>query len=239
MRLFIVIVVENTTFWQGLDWYKYDYNASLVIHLYIALYTILSKKLVYLNILCASAAGHTTSRHASTRSTTSTTVTTTTTTTHSLTINIRIPAILPPISRNTIIVIIRIIRRRINTNLDPRKQPILNLLAQIHILRERIVSGTSLLDTPHVVVVGDDVLRVRVVGICGFDGGAEVFGPEELTDLGDAAGACLEGVVGEEGGVEVGEEVSVDGAAGVVTREDGVKVDEAVMVGALDATEVG
>lgn len=193
---------------------------------------------MYLNILCASAAGHTTSRHASTRSTTSTTVTTSTIT-HSLTISIRIPAILPPISRNAIIVIIRIIRRRINTNLDPRKQPILNLLAQIHILWERIVSGTSLLDTPHVVVVGNDVLRVRVVGICGFDGGAEVFGPEELTDLGDAAGACLEGVVGEERGVEVGEEVGVDGAAGVVAREDGVEVDEAVVVGALDATEVG
>lgn len=57
--------------------------------------------------------------------------------------------------------------------------------------------------------------------------------------MGDAAGACLEGVVGEEGGVEVGEEVCVDGAAGVVSRENGVEVDEAVVVGALDTTEVG
>lgn len=183
-----------------------------------------------LSILCASAAGHSTSRHTSTRSTT---------TTHSLTISIRIPAILPPISRNAIVIVVGIIRRRINTNLNPRKQPILNLLAQIHILWERIVSRTSLLNTPHVVVVGYDVLRVRVVGVCGLDGGAEVFGPEELADLGDTAGARLEGVVGEEGGVKVGEEVGVNGAAGVVAREDGVEVDEAVVVGALDAAEVG
>jgi len=57
--------------------------------------------------------------------------------------------------------------------------------------------------------------------------------------LGDAAGACLEGVVGEEGGVEVGEEVGVDGTVRVVTGEDGVEVDKAIVVGALDAAEVG
>lgn len=57
--------------------------------------------------------------------------------------------------------------------------------------------------------------------------------------MGDAAGACLEGVVGEEGGVEVGEEVGVDGTARVVTGEDGVEVDKAIVVGALDAAEVG
>lgn len=57
--------------------------------------------------------------------------------------------------------------------------------------------------------------------------------------MGDAAGACLEGVVGEEGGVEVGEEVGVDGTVRVVTGEDGVEVDKAIVVGALDAAEVG
>lgn len=57
--------------------------------------------------------------------------------------------------------------------------------------------------------------------------------------MGDAAGACLEGVVWEEGGVEVGEKVRVDGTAGVVAGEYGVEVDEAVGVGALDAAEVG
>lgn len=55
----------------------------------------------------------------------------------------------------------------------------------------------------------------------------------------DAAGACLQGVVGEEGGVEVGKEVCVDCAAGVVAGEDGVEVDNAFRVGALDAAEVG
>lgn len=53
--------------------------------------------------------------------------------------------------------------------------------------------------------------------------------------MGDAAGACLKSVVGEEGGVEMGEEVGVDGAAGVVAGEDSVEVDKAVVVGALDA----
>lgn len=186
-----------------------------------------------MSILCASAAGHSTRRHTSTRRTTRTI--TATTTAHSLAISIGVPAVLPQIGCNAIIVVIRIIRRRIDTDLNPRKQPILNLLAQIHILRERIVSCTSLLDTPHVFVVGDNVLRVRVVGVCGLDGGAEVFGPEELAVLGDAAGACLKSVVGEEGGVEMGEEVGVDGAAGVVAGEDSVEVDKAVVVGALDA----
>lgn len=52
-------------------------------------------------------------------------------------------------------------------------------------------------------------------------------------------GAPTEGVVGEDGCVEVCEDVDVGGARGVVPREDGEELSHTILVGGLDATKEG
>jgi hypothetical protein len=57
--------------------------------------------------------------------------------------------------------------------------------------------------------------------------------------VGDAAGADFESLVGEEGGVQVGEEVGVGCATFVVAWEDAFEGGYTVTVGLLDTAQVG
>lgn len=52
-------------------------------------------------------------------------------------------------------------------------------------------------------------------------------------------GSAAVGAVAEDGAVEVGEDVDVRGAAGVVAREDGGELRDAVVLGGLEAAEEG
>ena len=94
-------------------------------------------------------------------------------------------------------------------------------------------------DTPHIIVVGDNVLRVGVVWVCCLNRRSKILRPEELADLSNGTGTNLESLVGEDFGVQVGEEVSVDSTAGVVTRENSVELDNAISIGLLNTSQVG
>lgn len=139
------------------------------------------------------------------------------------------------VSGNGVVRVIRIIISSVNTNLNPSKQPIIQVITEVDILREGIISTISLLNTPHILGVGGDALRVGAVGVSILDGGAEDLVPEELADVGDAAGADFESFVWEEGCIQMGEEVGVGCSAFVVAWEDAFEGGYAVAVCLLDA----
>jgi len=74
-------------------------------------------------------------------------------------------------------------------------------------------------------------LRVGGVWRDGFDLRDEVLVEEELADVRDVAAGV--GAVGVLGAVEVGEDVDVSGAAGVVAWEEGLELSDALVVGRL------
>ena len=141
-------------------------------------------------------------------------------------------------SGNTVIGVIGVISGSVDSNLDPSEQSIVQTLTEVNILREGIVSAIGLQDTPHIVGVGGDSLRVGVVGVGVLHGTAEHLVPEELADVGDATGVGEDGLVGQEGCVQVGEQVGVRGATLVVAGEDAFEGCDAVAVGLLDPAQV-
>lgn len=60
-----------------------------------------------------------------------------------------------------------------------------------------------------------------------------------MADLSHGTGTNLKGIVWENLSVQMGEEVCVDGPAGVVTGENGVELDNAAGIGLLNASQIG
>ena len=142
------------------------------------------------------------------------------------------------VSGNAVVRVISVIGGGVDSNLDPSEQSIVQALAEVNVLREGIVSAICLQDTPHIFGVGGDSLGVGVIGRGVLDGGAEHLVPEQLSDVCDATGVGLEGLVGEEGCVQVSEKVGVRGTAVVVAWEDAFEGCDAVTVSLLDAAQV-
>lgn len=149
-------------------------------------------------------------------------------------------AVLIVVSSNAVVGVVGVVGSGVDTDLDPGEQTVLDAVTEVEELREWVVGAGGLLDTPHIVGIAGDFLGVGGVGVGVLYGGAQDLVPEELADVGDAASAHLKGaVVAVDGGVEVSQQVGVDGTAVVVTREDGLEGDNTVLIGLLDTTKVG
>lgn len=120
---------------------------------------------------------------------------------------------------------------------DPSKETIGDVVAEVNELREGVVVVVGFVGSPHVVVVGDDLLGVGVVWVGGLDGGAQRLVEEELTDVRD--GAAGVGAVALQSRVLVNDGVDVGRATFVVAGEDGVELGNTVVVGGLEATQEG
>lgn len=140
---------------------------------------------------------------------------------------------------NAVIRVVGEIGRCVDSNLDPCEQAIVEVISEVNVLREGVVGTVGLFDAPHVLGIGSHILGVGVVGIGILNGGAEHFVPEKLADVGDAAGANLESLVGEKGCIQVGKKVSVRRTAFVVAGEDAFKGGHTVTVSLLNTTQVG
>lgn len=127
----------------------------------------------------------------------------------------------------------------VDADLHPSEDTIADIVAEVQVLGEGVVALIGLDDGPHVFVVGGDVDGVGVVRIGGLDGAAQVLGVEELADVGHGLVEDGDGTVFQEARAGVREQVGVGGPAVVVTGNDGLEVDDAVVVGQLDAAEVG
>lgn len=112
------------------------------------------------------------------------------------------------ISSHIVILSINVIGSGIKTNLNPSKQTIADIVTEIDVLREGIISRACLNNIPHVFVIGGDGLGVGVVGVDFLDGSAESRVPEQLADVGDVV-CGRDGVVGEDCDVHVGQEMGV------------------------------
>lgn len=146
--------------------------------------------------------------------------------------------VLPTISSQDIGIVRVVLGSSVNSNLDPGEDTILQLVTKVGVVEDRVRGGTiSLLskDTVDLVVCLGDL--VGVVWVCGLNLLDQVLIIEELTNVrGVATGKS---VVGEQGGVQVSDDVVVGGAAVVVTREEGQEGNDSVFVSALDTTQEG
>lgn len=141
---------------------------------------------------------------------------------------------------NAVVGVVGVVGSSVDTDLDPGEQAVLDAVTEVQELREGVVGAGGLLDTPHIVGIAGNVLGVGGVGIGVLNGGAQDLVPEELANVGDAAGAHLKGaIVTVDGRVEVSQQVGVDGAAVVVTGEDGLEGDNTILIGLLDTAEEG
>lgn len=96
---------------------------------------------------------------------------------------------------------------------DPGQDTVGDVVAQEHVLDKGVDAvGGGFLGQDRVVGVDGQILGVCVVGVGSLDFGDEGLVEEELTNVLDAAGC--EGAVDVEGGVCVGDNVDVRGAAG-------------------------
>ena len=127
----------------------------------------------------------------------------------------------------------------VDSNLNPCKQAIVEVIAKVKVLREGVVGTVGLFDTPHVLRVGGDILRVGVVRVGVLYRGTEHLVPEQLANVRDATGANLEGLVGKKGGIQVREQVSMCRTPLVVAREDALEGGHTVTIRLLNATQVG
>lgn len=143
------------------------------------------------------------------------------------------------VTSNRVVLVVLVVSGGVDTDLDPCKESVGDVVAKVEELRERIVAGICLNDAPHVVVIGGDIDGVGVVRVGGLYSGAERLGVEELSNVGDGLVEDRDGAVGQEGGVGVGQQVSVGSTTAVVTGEDGLERDHTLVVGQLDTTEVG
>lgn len=155
-------------------------------------------------------------------------------------LGVLVSTILVIVTSNVIVRVVGVVRSSVDADLDPRKQSVVQPVAEIQVFREGVVGTGRLLDTPHVFGVGGDILRVGVVRVGVLHGRAKHLVPEQLSDMGDAAGTHDQGaVVLVDGSVQVGQEMGVGSASVVVAGENGVEGDNAVFVGVLDAAQVG
>lgn len=149
-------------------------------------------------------------------------------------------AILIVVSSNAVVGVVGVVGSGVDTDLDPGEQTVLDAVTEVQELREGIVGAGGLLDTPHVVGIASNILGVGGVGVGVLNSGTQDLVPEELADVGDAASAHLKGaVVAVDGGVKVGQEMGVDGAAVVVTGEDGLEGNNTILIGLLNTTKEG
>jgi hypothetical protein len=112
------------------------------------------------------------------------------------------------VSSDRIVLVINVVGSGIETDLNPSKQTIANVITKIDVLGEGIVGCACLDNVPHVIVVGGDGLGVGVVWVDFFDSSAKSCIPEELADMGDVV-CGGNGVVGEDRNVHVGQQMSV------------------------------
>lgn len=133
--------------------------------------------------------------------------------------------------------IIRIISgRRIHRNGNPAKQPIAQILTQIHILEHRIARRIFRLSLENPVV---DVRRngdvVRVVRVDCFDRVDEILIPEDLAYVGDRS--TRQSPITQHSGIEVRNHMMVRRAPAIMARKDRLKRDYAIRVALLDAAQ--
>lgn len=140
---------------------------------------------------------------------------------------------------NGIVIVLGVVSRAVDADLDPGEQAVLDGVAEVDPLREGVVGLVGLEDGPHVTVVGRQLDGVAGVGGRGRDLGAQVLGPEQLPDVAHGRVPDGDGAVGHDGRVVVRQQVRVHGAPAVVAREDGLEAGDAVGVGQLDAAEEG
>jgi hypothetical protein len=125
----------------------------------------------------------------------------------------------------------------VNGDLDPSEDTILNLVTEIGVVQDRVGGGGAiglLLKDTIDIVMGLGNL-IGVVGVGRLDLLNEVLVVEELSNVGCVAPG--KGVVGQQGGVDVSDDVVVAGAAVVVTREKGQEGNNTVLVSTLNSTQ--
>lgn len=127
------------------------------------------------------------------------------------------------VASNGVVVVVLVVDSGVDADLDPSKESIGDVVAQVEELGEGVVVGVGLDDAPHVFVVGGHVNGVCVVGGRRLDGGAELLRVEELADVGNGLVPDGDSSVGHDGGVGVGEQMSVSRTTIVVTGENGLE----------------
>lgn len=128
--------------------------------------------------------------------------------------------------------------RDIDTKSNPTKDTIFNGVTKKSVLEEGVRSGILSLNLNHVVIdVLGDSNGAGVVGEGSLDLGDQVLVEEELADVGDVAAS--KGVVGQNMGVGMSNDVNVSGTARVVTGENGLELGNTIGVGLLDSTKEG
>lgn len=129
-------------------------------------------------------------------------------------------------------------RRSINPNRNPPKQPLLQSLPKIRILKHRIRRRIRRLRSQHPILsIRRDRHIIRVIRIRRLHLAYDLLVPEQLADV--RVRADREGAVGVVGCVLVDDHVVVGGAARVVAGEDCFEARDAVGGGGLDAAEEG
>lgn len=162
-----------------------------------------------------------------------------TTTRSSQSVRLGVSTVGSEVASNGVVLVVLVVSSGVDADLDPGKEPVGDVVAQVQELGEGVVVGVGLDNGPHVLVVGGHVDGVGVIGRRRLDGGAQLLGVEELADVGDGLVPDGDGAVGHDRRVGVGEQVGVRRAAVVVAREDGLEGDDTLVVGQLHTTEVG
>lgn len=88
-------------------------------------------------------------------------------------VGLRVATIGSKIASNGVVAVILVINGRVDTDLDPGKQSVGDVVTEVKELGERIVAGVRLNDGPHILVVGGDIHRVGVVRVGGLNGASE------------------------------------------------------------------
>lgn len=125
----------------------------------------------------------------------------------------------------------------VDGDLDPSEDTILNLVTEVGVAQDWVGGGRSislLLEDTVDLVVGLGNL-VGVVGVGGLDLLNEILVVEELSNVGGVA--TSKGVVGQESGVDVSNDVVVGSAAVIVTREEGQEGNDTILISALNTTK--
>ena len=139
---------------------------------------------------------------------------------------------------NAVVRVVRVVRSCIDTDLNPSKETVIKVITEIDVLGEWVVRAVRLLNTPHVVRVRGDALRVGVVWVGILHGTAQHLVPEQLANVSHGPGAYIESFVGKQSRIQMSQEVGVSCTSLVVTGADVLELDYTVAVGLLNATQV-
>lgn len=126
--------------------------------------------------------------------------------------------------------------REINTECNPSKDTITNVLPKQGVLYNR-VRRSRFLGKNAIIRIRGQILRIGGVGGSSFDFGDEILVEEELSNMGDVATPI--GTVGVGGAIEVGEDVDVVCAGGVVAWEESSELGNAERIRWLEAAKEG